>query len=224
MAIMTTTISAVDYKSMQGPMTARLASLGRSLSAEQWVAPSLCDGWRVCDVYGHMTYGGVTPMYKVLPILLFKHRGNLNRGSAVESVRYADAHPQQDVVAEFMRSSNHPVGIGKVIKAPDLHMDHVVHEIDIRRPLGLASEWNADDLRGALDAAVRAKSPLIAPAKIAKGLRLVAADLDWSFGPVGAPEVSGPAEDLLLALCGRATGIAGLVGDGVAELTARISH
>ena len=44
-------------------MTDRLAALGRSLTSEQWMSPSLCDGWRVCDVYGHMTYGGVTPMY-----------------------------------------------------------------------------------------------------------------------------------------------------------------
>src|SRR6185295_5233914 len=137
MVDMSTTLSAIDYKTLHGPMTERLATLGRALSPQQWLAPSLCDGWRVCDVYGHMTYGGVTPMYKVLPILLFKHRGSLNRGSAVESVRYADRYPQEVVLAEFVRSSHHPVGIGKVVKASELHMDHIVHEMDVRRPLGL---------------------------------------------------------------------------------------
>jgi uncharacterized protein (TIGR03083 family) len=224
MSIMTDSLTKQDYKALQGPMTERLATLGRSLSPDQWRAPSLCDGWRVCDVYGHMTYGGVTPMHKVLPILLFKHRGNLNRGSGVESVRYADAHPQEAVISEFVRSSTHPVGIGKVIKPADLHMDHIVHELDIRRPLGLASEWSDGDLRAALDAAVRVKSPLIAPAKIAKGLNLVATDLDWSYGPVDAPEVAGPAESLLLALCGRPTGLTDLQGNGVAELSARIQR
>lgn len=116
------------------------------------------------------------------------------------------------------------MGIGKVIKPADLHMDHIVHELDIRRPLGLASEWNDGDLRAALDAAVRAKSPLIAPAKIAKGLRLVATDLDWSYGPTEAPEVAGPAEGLLLALCGRPAGLTDLQGSGVAELSARIKR
>jgi uncharacterized protein (TIGR03083 family) len=224
MSIMTDTLSKLDYKALHGPMTERLATLGRSLSPDQWQAPSLCEGWRVCDVYGHMTYGGVTPMRKVLPILLFKHRGNLNRGSGVESVRYANEHRQHTVIAEFVRSSNHPVGIGKVIKPADLHMDHIVHELDIRRPLGLASEWSDGDLHAALDGAVRAKGPLIAPAKIAKGLRLVATDLEWSYGPDEAPEVAGPAESLLLALCGRPAGLTDLQGAGVAELSARIKR
>jgi uncharacterized protein (TIGR03083 family) len=221
---MTDTLSNLDYRALHGPMTDRLAALGRSLSPAQWLAPSLCDGWRVCDVYGHMTYGGITPMRKVLPILLIKHRGNLNRGSAVESVRYANAHPQATVMTEFERSSHHPVGIGKVIRAPELHMDHIVHEMDIRRPLGLPTEWNENDVEAALDAAVRTKNPLIAPGKTASGLRLTATDLDWSYGPADAPGVSGPAESLLLALCGRQAGIADLQGDGVAELAARITR
>ena len=56
------------------------------------------------------------------------------------------------------------------------------------------------------------------------GLRFVATDLDWSYGPPDAPRVEGPAEDLLLAICGRRTGLAALHGDGVAELAARISR
>ena len=221
---MSTTAFTVDHRALYGPMMDRLARLGRSLSATQWVAPSLCDSWRVCDVYGHMTYGGVTPLPKVLPVLLFKHRGNLNRGSAIESVRYANAHAQQSVVDEFERSAKHPVGIGKLIKPPELHMDHIVHELDVRRPLGLAPEWGDDDLRGALDAAMVTKNPLIAPAKTAKGLRFVATDIAWSYGPPDALRIEGPAEDLLLAVCGRPIGLATLHGGGVAELAARISR
>jgi uncharacterized protein (TIGR03083 family) len=221
---MTNTITADDYRALQGPLTERMAALGRSLSPQQWLAPSLCDGWRVCDVFGHMTYGGVTPMRKVLPILLFKHRASLNKGSAVESVRYADAHPQHEVMDEFVRSSYKPVGIGKIARPSELYMDHVVHEIDIRRPLGLPTEWSDGDLTAALDAAVRTKSPLIAPAKCAAGLRLVATDLDWSYGDAGEPTVEGPAEDLLLALCGRPIGLTDLQGSGVSELVARISR
>ena len=175
-------------------------------------------------VFGHMTYGGVTPLPQVLPVLLFKHRGNLNRGSAVESVRYANAQEQPELMDEFERSARHPVGIGKLVKPAELHMDHIVHELDVRRPLGLATEWNADDLHAALDAAVVTKSPLIAPAKTAIGLRLVATDLNWSYGPPDAVRVEGPAEDLLLALCGRPIGLATLAGNGVTELAERINR
>ena len=221
---MTSTLSSVDYRALKEPLVERLTTLGRSLTPEQWRSPSLCDGWRVCDVFGHMTYGGITPMYKMVPILLFRYRGNLNRGSAKESVKYADTHPQQVVMAEFERSHKHPVGIGKVIKPADLHFDHVVHEMDIRRPLGLPSQWNPDDLCAALEGAAKGKGPLLAPSKMAKGLHLVATDLDWTYGEADAPEVTGPAESLLLALCGRPIGLPDLQGEGVAELAARISR
>ena len=65
---------------------------------------------------------------------------------------------------------------------------------------------------------------MIAPAKIAKGLHLVATDLDWTYGAANAPGVTGPAEGLLLALAGRQVGLQDLHGDGVAELAARISR
>jgi uncharacterized protein (TIGR03083 family) len=224
MSTMSKTVSMFDYPTLNGAMTDRLVALGNSLSPTQWQAPSLCDGWRVCDVFGHMTYGGATPMRTVAPVLLFKYRGNLNRGSAVESVRYANNHPQPVLMAELERSSHHPVGIGKLIKTNELHMDHIVHELDIRRPLGLPTEWQTDDIRAALDTAVRTKNPLIAPAKTAEGLHFVATDLEWSHGPSTSPTIAGPGEDLLLAICGRRTGLAALHGDGVAELAARINR
>lgn len=224
MICMSKTVFIFDYPTLNSAMTDRLVALGNSLSATQWLEPSLCDGWRVCDVFGHMTYGGVTPLRTVGPVLLFKYRGNLNRGSAAESVRYANSHPQQVLIAEFERSSHHLVGIGKLIKTNELHMDHIVHELDIRRPLGLASEWQADDVRAALDTAVRTKNPLISPAKTAQGLHFVASDLGWSHGPATAPTVEGPAEDVLLAICGRPSGLATLHGDGVSELAARIKR
>ena len=224
MTTMSKSASTFDFPALNASMTQRIAALGRTLTPAQWLAPSLCEGWRVCDVFGHMTYGGVTPLYKIGPVLLFKYRGNLNRGSAVESVRYADTHSQPAVVAEFERSSHHPVGIGKLIKADELHMDHIVHELDIRRPLNLRPEWQPDDVRAALDTAVRTKNPLIAPARTAQGLRFVATDLNWSHGETAARTVEGPGEDLLLAMCGRPSALVALHGDGVAELAARISR
>jgi uncharacterized protein (TIGR03083 family) len=224
MTTMSKTVSVFDYPALHEAMTLRLVTLGNSLSPTQWLSPSLCQGWRVCDVFGHITYGGVTPLRTVVPVLLFKYRGNLNHGSAVESVRYADTHAQQAVIAEFERSRDHPVGIGKLIKTDELHMDHIVHELDVRRPLGLATEWQTDDVRAALDTSVRTKNPLISPAKTAQGLRFIATDTSWSHGPPAAPTVEGPAEDLLLAICGRQVGLATLHGDGVSELAARIGR
>src|SRR2546429_461620 len=54
----------------------------------------------------------------------------------------------------------------------------------------------------------------------AKGLRLIANDVEWSAG-VG-PEVRGPGEAILMALNGRAPALADLEGDGVPVLAGRM--
>ena len=40
---------------------AGLADLLESLTPEQWVAPSLCEGWRVRDVAAHLTHSQMGP-------------------------------------------------------------------------------------------------------------------------------------------------------------------
>ena len=56
-----------------------------------------------------------------------------------------------------------------------------------------------------------------------RGLHLRATDLDWSAGEPGAPEVTGTAEALMMALAGRPTALADLSGPGVAELRTRLA-
>lgn len=196
-------------------MTDRLASLGRALTPEQWLGASLCEGWRACDVYGHMTYGGATPLWRIGPTLLVRYRGNLHRGSAVESVRYADAHTQHDLIDRFVQATIKPIGIGKRIPPDELHLDHLIHELDIRRPAGIDGTIPPDELRLALETAITARTPLFAPAKRAAGLTIEATDVAWTAG--SGPLVSGPAEDVLLALAGRPW--TQLSGRGVEQLS-----
>ena len=89
----------------------------------------------------------------------------------------------------------------------------------MRRPLGMPRVIPPDRLIALLD---------VAPAyggfrskQRARGLRLEATDVDWSFG--SGPEVHGPAEALLMALSGRPVALAELAGDGVPTLTARVN-
>ncbi len=196
-------LTRAGYRALHPAMIDRLCRLGRGLSPDQWTAPSLCEGWRVCDVFGHMTYGGITPLWRVAPTLLFGYRGNINRGSAVVSRRYADEHPQAELMDVFERSSHHPVGIGRLIKPDELFVDHVIHELDVCRPLGIDSELTGPELRAALDGAVRLSNPLFAPARAARGKRLEATDLGWSHGDPGDPVTRDTAQNLLLLLGGR---------------------
>lgn len=63
---------------------------------------------------------------------------------------------------------------------------------------------------------------MVPTARRAKGLSLRATDVDWSREVAGGPAVTGPAEDLILALGGRPAGLAALSDVGVAVLAARI--
>ena len=96
----------------------------------------------------------------------------------------------------------------------------MVHVLDIRRPLGLASEVAPEALAASLDLVATAGSPVWSKRNVA-GLTFRATDLDWTHG--AGPTVSGPAESLLLAMVNRHVGLGALDGEGVPPLRARLS-
>jgi hypothetical protein len=58
------------------------------------------------------------------------------------------------------------------------------------------------------------------PRRRLRGLRLVAADVDWTAG--AGEVVEGPVQALLLLLSGRPAALPGLTGPGAKELAARL--
>ena len=90
----------------------------------------------------------------------------------------------------------------------------MIHQQDIRRPLGLPRTVDERRLRVALDFALT--SPTIRGARRTKRLRLVSTDLDWSHG--GGPELRGPGEALLMAMAGPADAVKDLEGPGKDQL------
>lgn len=93
-------------------------------------------------------------------------------------------------------------------------LETVVHQQDIRRPLGAAREIPAGVLCTVLATAARTY-----PARTG-GLCLQAFDLPWIRYDDGPP-VTGPGEALLMAMCGRPAALAELTGTGVAILASR---
>ena len=89
-------------------------------------------------------------------------------------------------------------------------VDGLIHQQDIRRPLGIGRDIPGDRLRPVLDFA-RTAPPIGAFRRI-RGLRLVATDLDWAMGK-GA-EVTGTGEALLMAMAGRGDAVGELAGPG----------
>ena len=188
----------------------------KSLTPQQWDAPSLCDGWRVRDVAGHM----VTGLEMSLPKVLAKTARagfNINKASA-EAALEAGSRPVEQLT-QTLESTTELAGFAKVLGYEKLVPDITIHHEDIRRAVGLAPHVvPAERMKFSLSTLLKDKGPLKAK-KRSQGLRFVATDLDWSEGE--GPEVRGPALSLLLAMGGRPAGIDECEGDGVAVLRAR---
>ncbi|BBY64723.1 hypothetical protein MHEL_29660 [Mycolicibacterium helvum] len=112
-----------------------------------------------------------------------------------------------------------PSGAGALFGGRVALVECLVHQQDVRRPLGLSRTIPPDRLRVSFNFA--RVSPVIAGARRTRGLRLVATDMDWCAGQ--GPEVRGTGEALLLAMTGRHSAVASeLDGRGAHLLRKRI--
>ncbi|MCC7076818.1 MAG: maleylpyruvate isomerase family mycothiol-dependent enzyme [Acidimicrobiia bacterium] len=208
-----------DWTALLWQQSSALADLADALDDADLDHVSLCEGWTARDVFGHMLVGHTTQMPKILALVV-SYRGNIAKGSYEKSKELAAGLTPAEIRTRWRSvATEHTLkGISRLIPKRDGFLDHFVHEQDIRRPLGLPAPTDQARLQPALDAAVTVSSPIFAPAKRVKGLRLEATDLDWTHGD--GPSVRGSAEALVMAAAGRTAAIADLEGDGVVNLTA----
>ncbi|HVK27660.1 MAG TPA: maleylpyruvate isomerase family mycothiol-dependent enzyme [Nocardioides sp.] len=200
----------VDVHALLAAERAELVALLRGLTDEQWDTPSLCAGWRVREVAGHL-------LHDTIPIrtyagIVARERFGVDRVNDTLAAKAA-AMPTAAIIDKLVEAPKHfSRRAPKVILA-----DMIVHQQDIRRPLGLPRTIAADRLRMALDH----PDPFAFPKRRTRGLRFTATDLDWSNGD--GPEVRGPGEALALAIVGRPVVLDELEGDGVGILRRRIA-
>lgn len=192
-----------------------LAQYLDTLTDAQWNEPSLCSGWTVRDVAGHVSsYDELS--WPALLALFARSGFSLARSNqiVVEQSRRLTV----DQLIARLRAHAVPRGITTMFGSAVALTDGVIHHQDIRRALGQPRTVPEERLVAALNFAPRARA-LPARANF-RDLRLVASDIDWSHG-VG-PLVTGPAEALLMALAGRPQALTDLSGPGLAILTARV--
>ena len=201
-----------------------IGGLLSELGDEQFDTPSLCSGWAVRDVLGHMGLGHTTPMGAMIGRIA-KYGFNVTKASSRESTMlFAGKAPDEirRFWSEVMMATHPRKGISKMIPARAGFLDHLVHNQDIRRPTGHARSIPEERLRRALELARSEGSPMFSPKRNVAGLRLVATDVDWSGGD--GPEVTGPGEALVMAASGRRAALADLSGEGVDRLRERIAR
>jgi uncharacterized protein (TIGR03083 family) len=191
------------------------AELLEGLTPQQWESPTLCEQWRVRDVVAHVI--GYDPLSR-MQLMRRMAKGVVTRGgaNAVGVADYADKSPEE--LTALVRQYAVPRGLTSGFGGRIALTDGMIHQQDIRRPLGLPRTIPAESLRTALDFTKFA--PRILGAVRARGVRLVASDVDWSYGR--GPEVRGPGEALLMAMAGRRVALDDLDGPGKAKLAQHI--
>ena len=185
------------------------------LSDEQWQTPSLCTGWTVHQLLGHMVATA-----KMTPPKFFARMA----GAGFSFDKMADKQVAAETAggpAATLAEMRAQVGATSSPPGPvDSWLgETLIHSADIRRPLGIKHDYPTDAIERTLD--FYKKSNLIVGAKKrVAGVTLRAADADWSHG--SGPVVEGPALSLLMAMTGRAPALDDLSGDGVGVLRARM--
>lgn len=196
----------------------RAADLVASLTPEQLRTPSLCAEWSVHDVAAHLLMPLVTPLPRLL-LSMARHRFDFSRAN-VALTRSVARRSAADIAAQLRAKAEHPFrppGTGYETPLTDL----LVHQQDIRRPLGLGTDIDPDRLRVALALLASGKTRVVTPSARLLGLRFEATDVDWSAG--NGAVVRGPGEAVLLAMAGRRVALDWLDGPGVAVLRERLS-
>lgn len=187
-----------------------------TLSPDQWRTPSLCAGWTVQDVVAHLlSYEELRP--RQLAARFARGRLVFDRVNAVGLREYRSRTPAE--LVDLLRRHLTPTGLTAGLGGAIALTDGLVHQQDIRRPLGLLRRVPEDRLLPALRTALFA--PTLLGAVRVRGVRLVATDVDWAFGR--GPEVRGAAEALLMAVAGRHGIAAELSGPGRERLARRLA-
>jgi uncharacterized protein (TIGR03083 family) len=193
---------------------AALAADLAGLTDEQWATPSLCAGWSVRDVLGHLTATAKLTSGGFITGLLAS--GLKFNDMSAKNVARETAGTPADTLAAFratLTATTHPPG-----PLPTWLGETIVHAEDIRRPLGMAHDYPPEALTRVADF-YKGSNLLIHSKSRITGLTIKATDVNWSTG--SGPEVKGPMLSLVLAMTGRKPALDDLSGEGMDTLRAR---
>jgi uncharacterized protein (TIGR03083 family) len=194
-----------------------LLILLEALTQPEWDEPSLCAGWRVRDVVGHMVSETTMTIPKVL-------RGVVMSGMRVNRFIARDARNRggssiPDLVDDFraaVPTRTHLRGLS----SQSMLQDIVVHSLDIRLPLRRAH--NVPEGRMNLVVADLRCSRFLPGRTLFRDLRVIAIDSEWCAGE--GLVVTGPIENLILAMGGRLAGLEKLEGEGMSAVRERAKN
>jgi uncharacterized protein (TIGR03083 family) len=197
-----------------------------SLSEEAWARGSLCDGWAVRDVVGHLLHQYDIYRAPYPRAAVVRARFRINRFLAIEAKRYAFARSNPELVEDLRRAEYERTTFWRHTPWPEFALtEFVIHSQDIRRPLGIEDRPTTSELTIAAEVfagGTRRPNPLrrVFQRKLPE-THFQATDVEWSHG--SGPLAQGPLEAIVMVLAGRPQALVDLSGDGVAPLERALS-
>ena len=186
------------------------------LNADQWNQASLCEGWRVRDVIGHLVSSLEVPMWKWV-VGIARHR-SFDVQSDVLARRFGADDPA-DLVKRYRAKAQ--TRFAPPMMGPRAPLsDVVIHSRDVGRPLGPPTVVSEEAQRIVLGYLQSGEARGFVAKSLTKGLRFTATDLGLSLGD--GPEVSGTGEAIIMALAGRPVSDE-LAGEGARAFRARLT-
>jgi uncharacterized protein (TIGR03083 family) len=207
-----------DFRRLHDEENADFSAFLHTLSPEDWERPSLCTGWRVRDVVGHILYGNELKLW-TLPYKLGRFGFSSDRSGQHYSIQRAEGRSPEQLLAEF---DNRNAWSGTSSVFPDRLnlMDRLVHHQDIRRALDRPREVPIERTAPLLPFLPKLGQVFRSKRRM-RGLHFEATDTDWSWGDASAPTVRGPAEAILMSTLGRGQALNDCEGDGLSALRER---
>lgn len=202
--------------SMADDEQAEFVGLATNLTPAEWSAPSLCAQLSVRDVLVHIAahiHG--EPSQKEVVRVALRSGPSISRIEKrldrIQRVRHAGRSPE-NIIAWLATPRATP-------DSPTQLSELVIHQQDIRRAVARPRTISSDRVEAVLDHSTSKKGHkgVNYARRRLRGLRLVATDMDWTWGD-GA-EVRGPGEALLMAANGREQALLDLTGPGLESLT-----
>jgi len=195
------------------------ASLVDALAAlppADWGKPSLCAGWSVREVVGHLVALASTTTPGFLANMA-RSGFSFNKMVVKDIERQVSGRSDAELLEAFrarIDARTSPPG-------PTLSSlgEAIVHAEDVYLALGGGYGKHPVEHVVAVADFYRGSNVLIGGKRRVEGVTLRATDADWQRG--SGPEVSGPMIALLMAVTGRKVALDDLSGDGVAVLRGR---
>jgi uncharacterized protein (TIGR03083 family) len=182
--------------------------------------PSLCEEWSNHEVLAHLVIGYRTGPGRLTAEML-RRRGSFDRANVALAQALAALRTPGELIDELAELAPRPRGLGRIFPPALLLGDHITHELDILFSVDREPAISLDALVAVLNTQVAVPNPFVPAFRNSRGLRIRAADADWTHGEHG-PLVEGRAADLVSVLGSRPRRLAQLSGDGVDVLASRV--